>query len=85
VRRNLRAYANYQVFLNYPFDQQFSALADAMNFAVVAGGLIPVCAYDLSTPDTPRLDSLVEAIENCHYSAHDFSRSEGLDHITLRA
>jgi len=65
------------VFLNYPFDPQFSALADAMSFAVVAGGLLPVCAYDLTTPDRPRLEMLVEAIRCCHYSAHDFSRSEG--------
>jgi hypothetical protein len=77
MRRNLSGYANFQVFLNYPFDQQFSALADAMSFAVVAGNLLPVCAHDLSTPDKPRLEMLVEAIEHCHYSAHDFSRSQG--------
>jgi hypothetical protein len=77
MRRNLEAYANFQVFLNFPFDEEFSANADAMSFAVVAGGLLPVCAYDLTTPDRPRLDMLVEAIRCCRYSAHDFSRSEG--------
>jgi hypothetical protein len=77
MRRNLAAYENYQVFLNYPFDEKFSQLADAMNFAVIASGLLPVCAYDLTTPDRPRLDMLVEAIQYCRYSAHDFSRSEG--------
>ncbi|MBA3571028.1 MAG: hypothetical protein H0W34_03420 [Pyrinomonadaceae bacterium] len=77
MRRNLEAYKNCQVFLNYPFDEPFSALADAMSFAVVAGGLLPVCAYDLTTPDRPRLEMLVEAIQCCHYSAHDFSRSKG--------
>jgi hypothetical protein len=77
MRRNLEAYANFQVFLNYPFDEKFTVLADAMSFAVVAGGLLPVCAYDLTTPDRPRLEMLVEAIRCCRYSAHDFSRSEG--------
>jgi hypothetical protein len=77
MRRNLEAYSNFQVFLNYPFDDDFASLADAMNFAVVAGGLLPLCAYDLTTPDRPRLEMLVEAIRCCRYSAHDFSRSEG--------
>jgi hypothetical protein len=77
MRRNLEAYRNFQVFLNYPFDDPFSPLADAMSFAVIAGGLLPVCAYDLSAPDRPRLEMLVEAIRCCHYSAHDFSRSQG--------
>src|SRR4051794_6500471 len=77
MRRELRGYSNFQVFLNYPFDDRFLPLADAMNFAVVAAGLLPICAYDLTTPDRPRLEMLIEAIQYCHYSAHDFSRSEG--------
>lgn len=77
MRRNLSAYASCQVFLNYPFDGEFAGLANAMNFAVVAGGMLPLCAYDLTTPDRPRLELLVEAIRNCQYSAHDFSRSTG--------
>ena len=77
MRRNLPAYATFQVFLNYPFDGDFSKLAEAMSFAVVAGGLLPVCAHDLSAPDKPRLEMLVEAIQNCRYSAHDLSRARG--------
>ena len=77
MRRNLTAYSNFQVFLNYPFDDAFAPLGDAMAFAVVAGGMLPVCAFDLSAPDRPRLEILVEAIRCCRYSAHDFSRSKG--------
>jgi hypothetical protein len=77
MRRDLEAYYKWQVFLNYPFDEEFLPLADAMSFAVVAGGLLPICAYDLTTPDRPRLEMLVEAIQYCRYSAHDFSRSRG--------
>lgn len=77
MRRELAAYSRSQVFLNYPFDNEFANLANAMTFAVVAGGLLPVCARDLTTPDRPRLELLVDAIRNCHYSAHDFSRFTG--------
>jgi hypothetical protein len=77
MRRSLKNYADFQVFLNYPFDEEFSALGHAMSFAVVAAGLIPICAYDVTAPDRPRLDMLVEAIQHCHYSAHDLSRAEG--------
>ena len=77
MRRNLEAYRNFQVFLNYPFDDAFSPLGDAMSFAVIAGGMLPVCGYNLTAPDRPRLEMLVEAIRCCHYSAHDFSRSHG--------
>jgi hypothetical protein len=77
MRRNIAAYKTCQVFLNYPFDRKFLTLANAMSFAVVAGGLLPLCARDLTSPDRPRLEMLVDAISNCHYSAHDFSRFTG--------
>jgi len=77
MRNNLAAYKNFQVFLNYPFDSEFEGLANAMHFAVIAAGLIPVCANDLSVPDRPRLEMLIDAIINSHYSAHDFSRFTG--------
>ena len=77
MRPNLAAYRPYQVFLNYPFDDEYQPIAEALNFAVVAGGLLPICALDMTSPDRPRLDMLVDAISNCHYSAHDLSRSHG--------
>jgi len=77
MRANLVAYREYQVFLNYPFDNEFEGLANAMHFAVIASGLVPLCARDLSVPDRPRLEMLVDAISNCKYSAHDFSRCTG--------
>lgn len=66
-----------QVFLNYPFDQEFTPFSYAMHFGVIGAGLIPLCAHDLTVPDRPRLDLLVEAIQNCRFSAHDFSRGKG--------
>lgn len=75
--RSLVALREYQVFLNYPFDDSFSAFEEAMHFAVVAANLIPVCAKDLTVPDRPRLEALIEAIRHSRYSAHDFSRLYG--------
>ena len=77
MRTDLVGYTKYQVFLNYPFDAAFEPLARAMHFAVVSGGLLPVCAMDLSTPDKLRLEMLADAIGKCDYSAHDFSRFTG--------
>ncbi len=77
MRKNLEYYERHQVFLNYPFDQEFGCLEDAMQFPVVAGNLLPICAKDLTSPDRPRLDMLVNAISNCHYSLHELSRSKG--------
>src|ERR1044071_5267760 len=77
MRANLISFEEGQVFLNYPFDEEFRMFAHAMHFAVVAAGLIPVCAYDLTTPDRPRLDILIDAITHSRYSIHDFSRLRG--------
>jgi hypothetical protein len=76
MRTNLATFKPWQVFLNYPFDKEFTGLANAMSFAVVASGLIPVCAYDFFSQKS-RLEKLVEAILNCRFSAHDLSRSHG--------
>lgn len=77
MQRRLHKYYESQVFLNYPFDDEFRELEHALHFPVVAAGLIPICAKGLSVPDKPRLEMIVEAIKNCHYSAHDFSRLKG--------
>jgi hypothetical protein len=77
MRANLAAFQQYQVFLNYPFDEDAESLSMALHFAVVAAGLLPVCAMDMTSPDKPRLSMLVDAITSCQYSAHDLSRCTG--------
>jgi hypothetical protein len=83
MRRNLAAYCRHQVFLNYPYDNSYASLGLAMQFGVVAAGLLPVCAKDLTTPDRSRIEMLVDAISNCHYSVHDLSRSSGEGPLNL--
>ena len=77
MRRNLSSYRDSQVFLNHPFDDDFAKHEQALTFGVVAAGLLPISARDLSTPDRARLEILVDAIGNCQYSAHDLSRCRG--------
>jgi hypothetical protein len=77
MRLNLTTYRKFQVFLNYPFQDDFEPFENAILFGVIAAGLLPVCAKDLSAPDRPRLDMLVDIIVNCHYSIHDFSKFKG--------
>src|ERR1035437_2983490 len=77
MRADFITYKQHQVFLNYPFDEDADDLSLAMHFAVIAAGLLPVCAKDLTAPDRPRIEMLVGAITNCQYSAHDFSRCTG--------
>lgn len=77
MARDLRAYYDYQVFLNYPYDAEFRSYSEALSFAVIASGLIPVAAVDLTLPDRPRLQTLVQAISACRFSVHDLSRSAG--------
>ncbi len=67
----------YRVFLNYPFDEAFEPLAYAMHFAVVAAGLVPRCALDITLPDNLRLRDLVSLITSCRFSIHDLSRYKG--------
>src|SRR5215469_11963204 len=77
MKNNLKALRDYRVFLNYPFDEEFERLVHAMHFAVVATGFIPACARDVSAPDRPRLEMLVDIISNSRFSVHDFSRYKG--------
>ena len=77
MSENFSFFGNHQVFLNYPYDSEFEDLADAMHFAVISAGLLPVCAKDINVTDKPRLLMLVDTILKCKYSAHDFSRSKG--------
>ena len=77
MRRDLANLSRWQVFLNYPFDEDFKHFSLALHFAVVAARLIPICAFDLTSPDRPRLEMLIDAIVGCNYSAHDLSRIRG--------
>lgn len=83
VISNVAAFRKYQVFMNYPYDEEFLPYSEALAFAIVATGLLPLCALDLTVPDRPRLQAIVEAIDSCDFSVHDLSRASGFGEENL--
>jgi hypothetical protein len=61
------------VFLNVPYDAQFSELFSAYICGLCAFGLTPRATLEL--PVETRLDRIVGLIEACRYSIHDLSRT----------
>ena len=65
------------VFINCPFDAEYSTLFDAIVFATVCCGFMPRCALESGTVSEPRLARIPRAIFNSRYSIHDLSRCRG--------
>lgn len=65
------------VFINCPFDDLFKPLMDAIILATVACGYIPRTAVDSGDVARPRMQRIVETMQECRYSIHDLSRCQG--------
>lgn len=66
--------SNGDVFINCPFDSEYSPLFEAILFAVFCCNFRPRCAYEAGDED--RLKRICEIIEECDYGIHDLSRTE---------
>jgi hypothetical protein len=64
------------VFINCPFDREYSPLFEALVFCVIDCGFIPRC--DLEEPDSgeARIRRIQRLIKTSQYSIHDLSRVE---------
>ena len=65
------------VFINCPFDAEYSSLFDAVLFATVWCGFMPRSALESGTVAEPRLARITRAIFSSRYSIHDLSRCTG--------
>lgn len=65
------------VFINCPFDSQYSTLFDAIIFATVCCGFMPRSALESGTVSEPRLARITRAVFSSRYSIHDLSRCTG--------
>jgi hypothetical protein len=65
------------VFINCPFDAEYSALFDAILFSTVCCGFMPRSALESGTVAEPRMSRITRALFSCRYSIHDLSRSMG--------
>ena len=64
------------VFINCPFDSSYEPLFRGLIFAVRHMSLVPKSALASSDLGQPRIDKILDLIENCKYSIHDISRTE---------
>ena len=63
------------VFLNVPYDKEFSSLYVAYIVGLFQLGLVPHLASEIPGGDR-RLDRIIQLIQSCRYSIHDLSRVE---------
>ena len=63
------------VFLNVPYDEEFSSLYVAYIVGLILLGLVPHLASEIPGGDR-RLNRIIQLIQSCRYSIHDLSRVE---------
>ena len=62
------------VFINCPFDSEYSPLLEATAFCIIYFGLVPRFANERIEAGENRLDKIADMIKNSMYSIHDLSR-----------
>lgn len=77
----LSAEYDRSVFINCPFDGEYTPLFEAIVFAVSDAGFRPKCARERLDSSEVRLQKIIELIQDCRYSIHDLSRT-ALDETT---
>jgi hypothetical protein len=63
------------VFLNVPYDEEFSSLYVAYIVGICQLGMVPHLTSEIPGGDR-RLNRIVQLIQGCRYSIHDLSRVE---------
>lgn len=64
------------VFINCPFDRDYSESFQAIVFTIFACGFRPRSAREIDDGAQARLDKIVEIIRQCRLGIHDLSRTE---------
>ena len=64
------------VFINCPFDKDYEPVFYALMFAIRDLDFNPRSAQDVSDGGQPRINKILELIENCRFSIHDISRTQ---------
>jgi hypothetical protein len=74
---------NQNVFINCPFDSEYTVIFEAIVFAIADCGFRPVCARERMNSGQVRLDKIAEQIRDSRYSIHDLSRTEPDERYSL--
>lgn len=64
------------VFINCPFDRDYSESFRAIVFAILACGFRPRSAREIDDGAQARLDKILDLIRQCRLGIHDLSRTE---------
>lgn len=65
------------VFMNFPYDDKFDRLLNAIFFAAVCCGFVPRSALEWNEEGGPRLPRIMDGLDTSKYSIHDLSRYQG--------
>jgi hypothetical protein len=69
------------VFINCPFDDEYTPIFEAIVFTIQACGFRPTCARSRLNSSDVRLHKILDLIASCRFSIHDLSRTE-LDRVS---
>ena len=64
------------VFINCPFDDEYTPIFEAIVFTIQACGFRPMCARSRLNSSEARLEKIIDLIADARYSIHDLSRTE---------
>jgi hypothetical protein len=81
LHRRRRSEHARNVFINCPFDDEYTPIFEAIVFTIQACGFRPVCARSRLNSSDVRLHKILDLISGCRYSVHDLSRTE-LDRVS---
>src|SRR3954468_768137 len=81
VRRRRDSAYERSVFINCPFDDEYTPIFEAIVFTIQACGFSARCARSRLNSGEVRLHKILEIIGDCRYSIHDLSRTQ-LDRTT---
>lgn len=63
-----------QVFINCPFDGNYTKMLRAIVFTILDCGFVPRCSLEVSDATQFRLRAIIDLIKQCKYAIHDLSR-----------
>lgn len=69
------------IFVNCPFDKEYTPILNAVLFAIFDCGFVPRCTKEIDDASAIRIESIFKLIDSSKYGVHDISRTEvGHDH-----
>jgi hypothetical protein len=64
------------VFINCPFDDEYTPLFDALVFAIHDCGFVARCALEIDDSGQVRAEKIFDLIGSCKFGIHDISRTD---------